>query len=68
MKRAQSVRYCLATTNKGVAANISGLELHALCVEMEAMAKRGQSDALLDTWPIFNNCYQKLYQEFNAVC
>ena len=58
----------IAHTLKGVAANISGLELHALCTEMETMAKKGQGDALLDTWPIFNNSYQKLYQELSAAC
>lgn len=56
----------VAHTLKGVAASISGLALQALCADMEAMAKKGQSDALLDAWPEFNRSYQRLYQQLKA--
>lgn len=51
-----------AHTIKSVAANIGGLELQALCTDMEAMAKKGQSDELFEAWPAFRESFDRLYQ------
>ena len=51
---------------KGVAANISGVELQQLCADMEAMASKGQSDELVDAFPAFNRCFQRLCKQLEA--
>ena len=55
-----------AHTIKGVAANIGGLELQELSANMEAMAKKGKSDEMVDALPAFNRGYERLCQQLKA--
>ena len=56
-----------AHTLKGVAGNISALALQALCTEMEAMAKKGQNDQMLNALPALNSTYEQLIKELKFV-
>ena len=56
-----------AHTLKGVAGNISALALQALCTEMEAMAKKGQNDQMLNALPALKSTYEQLIKELKFV-